>query len=185
MINLILGARAQSLNPIVRRKADHVYRCRTTVSPSSINKFFMRGLVQDTDILVEAPLRYRKTFSLLTFTRIVLFSLFVSFMREKNIVINPVNSNTAAQSPSFLVEELCLPKTLHLKGKASQLAVLTFNNSPRTRLVALKCGSTWELVISVTLNSVGKPQPTSVPAINWWTWNPANPLSTWRRSIMH
>ena len=75
-------------------------------------------------------------------------------MQKKNIVINPVNSNTAVQSPYFLVEELRLSKTLYLRGKASQLAVLTFSNSPRTRLVALKCGSAWELVISVTLNSV-------------------------------
>ena len=58
------------------------------------------------------------------------------------------------QSPYFLVEELCLSKTLYLRRKANQLAVLTFNNSPRTHLVALKCGSAWELVISVTLNSV-------------------------------
>ena len=34
-------------------------------------------------------------------------------------------------------------------------------------LVDLKCGSTRKLVISVTLNSVGKQQPTSVPCINW------------------
>ena len=40
-------------------------------------KIFYVGLVHDTDILVEVPLRYRKTFSLLTFTRIVFF--FVSF----------------------------------------------------------------------------------------------------------
>ena len=60
----------------------------------------------------------------------------------------------AAQSPYFLVEELCLSKTLYLRGKADQLAVLTFNNTPRTRLVALKYGSDWKLVISVTLNSV-------------------------------
>ena len=44
-------------------------------------------------------------------------------MQEKNIVINPVNSNMAVQSPYFLVEELCLSKTLYLRGKVSQLAV--------------------------------------------------------------
>ena len=60
----------------------------------------------------------------------------------------------AVQSPFFVAEELYLSKTLYLKGKASQLAVLTFNNSPITRLVALKCDSARELVISVTLNSV-------------------------------
>ena len=62
----------------------------------------------------------------------------------------------AFQSPYFLVEELCLSETLYLRGKASQLAVLTFNNSPRTQLVALKCGSARELVISVTLNKIQK-----------------------------
>ena len=75
-------------------------------------------------------------------------------MQSKNIVINAGNSNMAVQSPYFLVEKLCLSKTLYLRVKACQLPVLTFNNSPRTRLVALKCGSAWELVISLTLNSV-------------------------------
>ena len=54
----------------------------------------------------------------------------------------------------FYYEEFCLSKTLYLRGKAIQLAVLTFKNSPITRLVALKCGSAWEFVISVTPNSV-------------------------------
>ena len=35
----------------------------------------MRGLVQDIDNLVEVPPGYRKTFSFLTFTRIVCFFL--------------------------------------------------------------------------------------------------------------
>ena len=76
MINLIFGGRALPLNPIVWRKADRVYHCRTTFSPSAINRYFMRGLVQDTDILVEAPPGYRKTF-----TWIVLFCFFLSFMQ--------------------------------------------------------------------------------------------------------
>ena len=58
------------------------------------------------------------------------------------------------QSPFFVVEELYLSKTLYLWGKGSQLAVLTFDNSPITCLVALKCVCARELVISVTLNSV-------------------------------
>ena len=48
--------------------------------------------------------------------------------------------------------------------------MLNFNNSPITHLVALKYGSARELVISVILNSVSKPQPTYVPCFNWWTW---------------
>ena len=47
----------------------------------------------------------------------------------------------AVQSSFFVVEVLYLLKTLYLRGKACQLAVLTFNNSPITCLVALKCGS--------------------------------------------
>ena len=70
----------------------------------------------------------------------------------------------------FLVMEvLCLSKALYLRGKARQLAVLNFNNSPKTHLVALKCGSAREFVISVILNSISKPQPTCVPCFNWWT----------------
>ena len=45
---------------------------------------------------------------------------------------------------------LYLSKALYLRGKA----VLNFNNSPITHLVALKCGSARKLVISVILNSV-------------------------------
>ena len=52
------------------------------------------------------------------------------------------------------MEELYLSKTLYLRGKAARLTVLTFNNSPITRLVAVKCSFARELVISVTLNSV-------------------------------
>ena len=75
-------------------------------------------------------------------------------MQLENIVINLVNPNRAVQSPYFCWEILYLSKTLYLRGKADQLAVLIFNNSPITRLVALKCGSARELVIYVTLNSV-------------------------------
>ena len=60
------------------------------------------------------------------------FVFFVSFFYLiKNIVINPDNSNTAGQSLYFLVEDLCLSKTLYSRGVVSQLAVLTINNSPR------------------------------------------------------
>ena len=76
----------------------------------------------------------------------------------------------AVQSPFFVVEVLYSSKALYLRGKACHLPVLNFNNSPITYLVVLKCGSARELVISVTSNSVGKPQPTGVPYFNWWTW---------------
>ena len=114
----------------------------------------MRDLVRDRNILMETLPRHRKTYSLLNLTRIVFFCFFLSFIQEKNIVIDLVNPNTAVQSPFFVVEELYLSKTLYLRGKATQLPVLTFTNSPITRPVALKCGSARELVISVTLNSV-------------------------------
>ena len=57
----------------------------------------------------------------------------------------------AVQSPFFL---LYSSKTLYLRWKDNQSAVLTLSTSPITCPVALKCGSAWELVISVTLNSV-------------------------------
>ena len=60
MINLRFEARAlpSQLPPLT----DILCRARPR------RKIFYVGLVQDTDILVEAPPRYRKTFSLLTFT---------------------------------------------------------------------------------------------------------------------
>ena len=109
-----------------------------------------KDLVRDKNILMEALPRYRKTFLFLTFPWIV-FSFFLLLAL-------------------FVVEALYLSENLYLRGKACQLAVLNFNNSPISHTVALKCGSAKELVISVTLNSVGKPQPMSVPCFNWWTW---------------
>ena len=52
------------------------------------------------------------------------------------------------------MEVLYLSKTLYLRGKARQLAVLNFKNSLKTHLLALKCGSARELMISEKLNSV-------------------------------
>ena len=65
-------------------------------------------------------------------------------------------------------------KTLYLRGEANQLAVLTFNNSPITCLVALKCGSAWELVISVTLTAL-------TGGLGRNEQHPASQLGTWRR----
>ena len=67
MINLRFGAQALPLNPIVWRKANHVYRDQTTFSPSAINIYFLKGLAQDTDILVEAPSEMQKDFLALDF----------------------------------------------------------------------------------------------------------------------
>ena len=54
------------------------------------------------------------------------------------------------------MEVLYLSKAFYLRGKASLLTVLNFDNLPITHLVALKCGSASELVISVILDSIGK-----------------------------
>ena len=97
------------------------------------------------------------------------FFFFVSFFLFNKRILLLILLTQTRQS-FFVVEVLYLSKTLYLRRKASQLAVLTFNNSPITHLVVWKCGSAREFVISVTLNSVGKPQPTSVPCVNWWTW---------------
>ena len=84
------------------------------------------------------------------------------------------------------MEVLYLSKTLFLRGKASQLAVLTFDNSPITHLVALKCGSARELVISVTLKmSVNHSQrlcPALTGGLGGNEQHPASPLGTWRRN---
>ena len=112
-------------------------------------------LVRDTDILVEALPRYRKTFSLLTITWIVFFFLCFFLLFNKIIVLLILLTETRQfRVLFFVVEESYLSKTLYLRGKACHLAVLTFDNSPITHLVALECGSAWEMVISVTLNSV-------------------------------
>ena len=104
---------------------------------------------------MEAPPRYRKTFSLLTFTCIVFLSLFLSFFNKRILLLILLTQTRQFRVLFFfVVEELYLSKILYLRGKARQLNALTFNNSPITRLLALKCGSAWELVISVTLISV-------------------------------
>ena len=81
------------------------------------------------------------------------------------------------------MEVLYLSKTLYFRGKVCQLAVLTFNNSPINHLVALKCSSVWELVISVILNSVGKPQPTCGPCFNRWTWQSAGHMAAYQYAL--
>ena len=165
MINLRFKARAQPLNHEAWRKAERIYHWRTTVLPSTINRYFMAGSSWDKDYLwglspgygyfsggsseiqkdFLAPDSYLNCFFpcfFLLFNRKIFFLVFLT------------------QTPQFrvlffvVVEELYLSKTSYLRGKASQLAVLTFNNSPITRLVVLKYGSARELVISVTLNGV-------------------------------
>ena len=98
------------------------------------------------------------------------FFVSLSYSIKEYCYFSLVDPNTAVQCLPFVVEVLYLSKALYLRGKASQLAVLNFNKSLITHLVALKCGSARELVISVILNSVGQPQPTYVPCFNWWTW---------------
>ena len=139
-----LRIRALPLNPKVWRKADHTY---------CADELYFHLL----------PFR-RKTFSFLALTWIVFFNLFLLF--NKRILLLILLTQTR-QFRGFFVEILYLSKALFLMEKAGQLTVLNFNNSPITHLVALKCGSDGELVISVILNSVGKPQPTCVPCFNW------------------
>ena len=96
-------------------------------------------------------------------------SLPLSFIQEKNIVINLVDPNTAVQSP-FRCGSIVFVEGPVFGRKACQLAVMNFNNSHRNHLVASKCGSSKELVISAILNSVGKTQSTHLLCFNWWTW---------------
>ena len=113
----------------------------------------MRGLVRDTDILVEAPSEIQKDFST-SYFYLNCFFLYFFLLFIKRILLLILLTQTRQFRVLFVVEELYFSKTLYLRGKASQVAVLTLNNSPITRPVTLKCGSAWELVISVTQNSV-------------------------------
>ena len=154
MINLRFGARVLSLNPIVWRKAYCVYRYRNTFLPSVIKRYFMEDPFSVKGIFWRTSSEIQKNILAPNFYLNCFLPLFLYFIQLKNNVIIFVNTNTAVQSPFLYFEGLYLSKTLFLRGEASQLAVLTLINSPRTRLVALKYGSAWELVISVTLNSV-------------------------------
>ena len=157
MINLRFVARAQPLNPIICKKAECVYHYRTTFSPSAINRYFMLahpekdilcGLSPGYGYFSRGSSEIQKDFLAPDFyLNCCFFCLCFFLLFNKRILLLILLTQT-------LVEELGLLKTLYLRGKADQLAVLTFNNSPRTRLVALKYGSARELVISVTLNSV-------------------------------
>ena len=83
------------------------------------------------------------------------FFLYSFLLFDKGILLLILLIQTQQFRVLILLWKNCIcRKNLYLKGKACQLAVLTFNTSPPTCQVALKYGSSWELVISVTLNSV-------------------------------
>ena len=107
-----------------------------------------------------------KTFSLLAFTWIVFF-FFLLF--NQRILLLILLTQTRQFRVLFCCGSIVFGECLAFEGKSLPVAVLTFNNSSITRLVALKCGSARELVIYVILISVGKPQPTWVPCFNGWT----------------
>ena len=133
-------------------------------------KMFYVGLVQDMDILVEAPSEIQKDFLAPDFYLNYFFCLYFFLLFNKRILLLILLTQTQQFRVLFVVEELYLSKTLYLRGKASQLAMLTFNYPSITRLVALKCGplgSWWNLWHEIAF---GRPQPTSVLCINWWTW---------------
>ena len=88
----------------------------------------MSGLVRDMDILVEAPSEIQKDFHAPDFYLIFFLCFFLLF--NKRILLLILLTKTRQFRVLFFVEELHLSKTLYLKGKASQLAVLTFNNFP-------------------------------------------------------
>ena len=100
---------------------------------------------------MEAPSEIRKDFFAPDFYLNCFFCLCFFLLFNKIILLLILLTQTRQFRVLFYCEELCLSK---IGGGASQLAMLTFNNSPITRLVGLKCGSARELVVSVTLNSV-------------------------------
>ena len=165
MIYLRFRAWDLPLNPEAWRKAECVYHGRTTVSPSTINRYFMASLSGDKDILWGLSPGYRyfsggssekqKDLLILDFYLNCFFlCFFLLFNKRILLLILLTQPRQFRVLFFFIVEELYLSKTLYLRGKAGQLAVLTLNNSPITHLVALRYGFTWELVISVTLNSI-------------------------------
>ena len=105
---------------------------------------------------MEAPSEIQKDFLVHDFYLNCFLSLFLFLFNKRILLLILLTQTRQLRVLFFIMEELYLSKTLYLRGKACQLAVLTINTLPITRPVALKCGFAWELVISVTLNSIRK-----------------------------
>ena len=154
MINLRFRARALPLNPEAWRKAERVYHWRTTFSPSAINRYFMAGLSGDKDILWRLNLGYgyfsggsseiQKGFLAPDFyLNCFFFCFFLLF--NKRILLLILLTQTRQFWILFYCGRNVFVEDLVFKGGTCKLAVLTFDNSPITCLVALKCGSWWYL----------------------------------------
>ena len=142
MINLRFWIRALPLNPKVWRKANDIYRAD--------------------ELCFYLPSFKRKLSRSWLLAELFLVSFFCSM--KENCYFNLVDP-TRRFRVFFCCRSIVFVEGLVFEGESYQLAVLNFNNSPITHLVALKCGSTRELVISVILNSVGNHNPRACPAL--------------------
>ena len=118
------------------------------------------------DILVETPPRHRKTFSLLTFTWIVfVFFCFFLLFNKRILLLILLFQTQQFRVLLFIVKNFICRRPCIWGGKLSSYLWWLLIIRP----VALKCGSTRELVISATLNSVQQ-TTTCVPCVNWRSW---------------
>ena len=147
MINLRFGARTLPLNPIVGRKANRVNCRRTTFSPSAINRYFMEDPSGDKDILCGLSPRYgyfsggsseiQKNFLAPDFYLNCIFCLCLFLLFNKRILLLILLTQTRQFRVLLLLWRIVFVEDIVIEGESYQLAVLTFNKSPRTRLVAL------------------------------------------------
>ena len=150
MIILRFGARALPLNPIVWRKADRIYRCRITFSPSAINKYFMLAR-PDKDILCGLSPGYgyfsggsfwdteRLSRSWLLLELFFCLCFFLLFNKRTLLLI--LLTQTRQFRVLFLLwKNYTCRRPCIWGGKLCWLLIM----SPITRLVALKCGSALE-----------------------------------------
>ena len=100
MINLRFGAQALLLNPEARRKAERVYHWRNLPQLKD-NKW---GPRPGYEYFSGGSSELQNDFLTPDFNWIV-FSLFLSFIQLKNVVINLDNPNTIVQSPFFVVHK--------------------------------------------------------------------------------
>ena len=126
LINLRFWIRTLPLNSKVWRKANRTYRADELCfyQPSLKRKFSRSWFLPES------------------------FNVSFFLFNKRIMLFQSCWPKHGSSESSFVVEVLYMAKALYLRGKACQLAVLNFNNSPITHLVALKCGSARELVIS-------------------------------------
>ena len=127
---------------------------------SSWDKYILWGTSSEIQKDFPAPDFYLNCFFLcffLLFNKRILLLILLTQKRQFRVLF-------------FIVEELYLSNTLYLMGKASHLLEFTSNNFNYNSPSGFKMwfrSSWWYLWHKIAF---GRPQPTSVPCVNWWTW---------------